>query len=517
MTTQTPPGGTDGPQMAMDLERALWRSGVPVGACLRLLRDAIARYPDHLGLAARLALRQREQADWSSAPPDLKAMIWAGGEIASPLDLHCLLDDPAALARAAASAAKHYSALVPITRPPDRTARTSGRLRIGYLSGDFRGHALGQLAIGPIECHDRTRFEIFGYATLAGDGSDLHQRFVSAFDTYRDLAGAPAEAIIEAIRGDEIDILVHLSGYTHGGRCEILPSRPAPIAVNYLGFPGTLGMDSIDYIIGDPIVLGASVIGQVREAPVLLPDCYQPNRRLGHPPAIADPAAERVAHGLPETGVVLACFCTVQKISEPVFARWMAVLRRVPDAVLWLLDHPRTDPGPRFREAAARHGVAPDRIVIAPSLSSEAHQARLALADIALDTAPYGAHTTGSDMLWSGVPMVALLGESFAARVSASLLRAVGLSELVATDLDQYEALILALAQDRARLALLPRRLVEARKASQLFDAARLTRHLETAYELMWQTHCAGEAPRGFSVVPPQGSGRGSEWPNWAR
>lgn len=504
----------NGPQMVIDLERALWRRGAPVAQCLRLLREGITRYPYHVGLAARLAMRYREQADWRHALPDFAAMMGGGGAIAAPLDLHFLLDDPAILAHAAARAAEHYRTMAPLARVPIRPA-TKRRLRIGYVSGDFREHALGQLAIGLIECHDRARFDIFGYGTLADDGSALHQRFLRAFDHYRDLHDAPATAIVDAIRQDEIDILVHLSGYTHGGRCEILPARPAPIAVNYLGFPGTMGMASVDYIIGDPIVLGPAMIGQISEAPVLLPDCYQPNLRSAPPPG--DLAVDRAAHGLPEAALVLACFCTTVKISEPVFARWMAVLRAVPEAVLWLLDNPRTDPGPRFREVAVRHGVAPDRIVIAPWLPSEAHQARLPLADLALDTAPYGAHTSGSDMLWSGVPMVALLGDAFAARVSASLLRAAGLCELVATDLDRYEAIILALARDRPRLTALRGYLVEARETLPLFDAPRHTRQLETAFELIWEAYRAGARPSGFSVLPHHGSGSGSEWPNWAR
>lgn len=507
----------NGPRMVIDLERALWRRGVPADRCLRLLREGIARYPDHAGLAARLAIRQREQADWRCALPDFAAMIGSGGKIASPLDLHFLLDDPAALARAAASAAEQYRTMASITPLPERPAASDRRIRIGYVSGDFREHALGQLAIGPVECHDRTRFEVLGYGTLAGDGSALHQRFLAAFDRYRDLHDAPPEAIVEAIRQDGVDILVHLSGYTHGGRCEILHARPAPIVVNYLGFPGTMGMASVDYIIGDPIVLGPAMIRQVSEAPVLLPDCYQPNLRDAPTPPAADLAVDRAAHGLPEEALVLACFCTTTKISEPVFARWMAVLRAAPEAVLWLLDHPRTDPGPRFRDVAVRHGVAPDRIVIAPWLTPEAHQARLPLADLALDTAPYGAHTTGSDMLWSGVPMVGLLGNAFAARVSASLLRAAGLCELVATDLDRYEAIILALVHDRPRLAALRRHLVAGRTTLPLFDARRHTRQLETAFELMWDAHRAGARPSGFSVLPHQGAGSGSEWPNWAR
>lgn len=502
--------------MVIDLERALWRRGEPVDRCLRLLRDGMVRYPDHVGLAARLMVRQREQADWHGTTPDLAAMISAGGEIAAPLDLHFLLDDPAALARAAARAAAHFGAIAPPpVALPAVPGRAERRLRIGYVSGDFREHALGQLAIGLVESHDRGRFEIFGYSTLAGDDSAMRHRFLAAFDQHRDLHGAPASDIVAAIARDGIDILVHLSGYTHGGRCEILPARAAPIIVNYLGFPGTLGMAGVDYIIGDPIVLGPSMIGQVSEAPVLLPECYQPNLR--REPVRAPNVADRARHGLPEQGLVLACFCATHKISAPVFACWMAVLRCVPDAVLWLLDNPRTDPGPRLREAAVRHGVAPERIVIAPWQTAEAHQARLPLADLALDTAPYGAHTTGSDMLWAGVPMVALLGSSFAARVSASLLRAAGLAELVATDLGGYEAMIISLAQDRPRLAALRRHLIAGRETLPLFDAARLTRHVETAFALMWEAHRAGAPPRGFSVVPLQGSASGVEWPNWAR
>lgn len=499
--------------MVLDLERRLWQEGAAPTQCRQLLRDGIARYPEHVGLVARLALRYREAADWSYAPPDLAVMLATGGKTSTPLDLHFLLDDPAALAQAATTAAEHYRRMTPARRSPAPTAPTPGRrLRIGYASGDFREHALGQLAIGPIECHDRTRFEIFGYGLLSGDGSPLHRRFLAGFDHYRDLVGASADAILDAIQDDGIDILVHLSGYTRGGRCEILQARPAPITVNYLGFPGTLGMVDVDYIIGDPVVFGPDMLAHMREAPVALPDTYQPNRR----PPPGPVAPDRASHGLPEDALVLACFCSAYKITEPVFARWMAVLRRVPGSVLWLLDHPRTAPGAQFRAAAIRNGVATDRIIMAPWLPTEAHLARLPLVDLALDTAPYGAHSTGSDFLWAGVPMVALLGQSFAARVSASLLRAAGLPDLVATDLDQYEEIIIGLAQDRNRLRALCSHLNNGRRTLPLFDAPRITGHLETALTIMWDIYCAGEPPRGFSVLPRQGSGNGSEWPNWA-
>ena len=289
-----------------------------------------------------------------------------------------------------------------------------------------------------------------------------------------------------------------LKGYTADARPQILAHRPAPIQVNYLGYPGTMGTSLVDYILVDDFVVPADQQPFYAERLVHLPGCYQPNdsRR-----AIAAATPSRAECGLPAAGFVFGCFNSSYKITPEVFGTWMRLLSAVPDSVLWLFEAQSTAAANLRREATSR-GIAADRLIFAPRLPPADHLARHRLTDLFLDTFPVNAHTTASDALWAGCPLLTISGDTFIARVAGSLLRAVGLSELVTSSLAEYEALALRLARDPKQLALLRARLEANRHTSALFDGGRIARSLEQAYATMWEIHAAGEQPRAFRVSP---------------
>jgi predicted O-linked N-acetylglucosamine transferase (SPINDLY family) len=289
---------------------------------------------------------------------------------------------------------------------------------------------------------------------------------------------------------------VDLNGFSDGCRPGILAHRPAPVQVNYLGYPGTMGAGFVDYIIVDPFVVPADQQAFFSEKPVYVPDCYLPSDCTR---PIADRANPRSAYGLPERGFVFASFNNSYKITPPVFDVWMRLLRAIPDAVLWMRTDNEWAVANLRREAEAR-GVSPERLIPATRCPLPEHLARQRLADLFLDTLPYNAHSTAADALWAGLPVLTCTGRSFASRVAGSLLRAVGLSELVTSSLDEYEALALKLARDCALMSELRDRLTQNRSTAPLFDMARLCRHLERAYQEMWDRWRRGEPPQSFAV-----------------
>jgi protein O-GlcNAc transferase len=370
------------------------------------------------------------------------------------------------------------------------------RIRLAYVSADFRQHPTAFLIAELIELHDRARFEVLGISTGPDDRSDIRGRLVKAFDEFHDVRAASDEEIARLIKAREIDITIDLMGFTTNSRTKIFALRPAPIQVNYLGYPGTMGAPFIDYIIGDKTVLPRDLQPFYSEKIVQLPDCYQVNDRHRR---IADQAPARHETGLPESGFVFCCFNNTYKIMAPVFEVWMRLLRAVEGSVLWLLrDNPDAETNLR-REARAR-GVDPARLVFAERAPLDQHLARHRLADLFLDTLPVNAHTTASDALWAGLPVVTCCGSNLSSRVAASLLRAVGLPELATHDLLQYEALALHLARDRSFLDDLRARLDGNRLTHPLFDTDRFRRHIEAAYTTMWETSQRGEPPRSFAV-----------------
>jgi predicted O-linked N-acetylglucosamine transferase (SPINDLY family) len=303
----------------------------------------------------------------------------------------------------------------------------------------------------------------------------------------------------ERIAADEVDILVDLKGYTIDARTQIAALRPAPIQVNFLGYPGTMGAPFMDYILVDDFVVPTDQQPFFTEKLVHLPGCYQVNDSRRE---IAPRTLTRAECGLPEQGFVFCCFNNTYKITPAVFDVWMKLLGAVPGSVLWLFEANRFAADNLRREAQAR-GIAPERLVFAPRLDGPAHLARHRLADLFLDTFPVNAHTTASDALWAGCPLLTIAGETFVSRVAGSLLRALAMSELVTANLEEYQALALRLAGDPGQLAELRARLAANRGTSALFDGERFARSLERAYAQMWEIHTAGEQPRAFRVDRP--------------
>ncbi len=372
----------------------------------------------------------------------------------------------------------------------------SGKIRIGYLSNDFHDHATALLLVEVIERHDRTRFEIVAYSYGKDDGRGMRQRLERAFDRFVDIRHESIAESSDAINRDGVDILVDLKGFTRHTRTEILSFRPAPIQVNYLGFPGTLGGSLCDYIVTDRFLTPPSVASEFSEAFAYMPDTYQPHGRQTPP----GPPPTRSQVGLPEEGFVFCCFNQSHKVTPAIFDRWCSLLSHCPGSVLWLL-HDRTAIG-NLRNAAMMRGVVPQRLIFAEHVSQQEHLARLQLADLALDTLPYNSHTTASDALWAGVPLVTCPGETFASRVAGSLLQAVGLPELITEDLTEYFSLAYCLATEPTRLAQVKAKLLDNRLTTALFDVERYTRHLERLYEQMWAAHVAGIPPRAISCEP---------------
>jgi predicted O-linked N-acetylglucosamine transferase (SPINDLY family) len=369
---------------------------------------------------------------------------------------------------------------------------------VAYVSADFHAHATAVLMAGVFEHHDRAKFEPFAISFGRDDGSPLRGRLKQGVERFIDVRGQSDADIARLMRGLEIDIAVDLKGYTSEARPAVFSLRPAPVQVNYLGFPGTMGAPFMDYLVADPIVAPEAHKPFYSEQVVWLPDTYQANDRTRE---TSDAPLDRASAGLPPSGFVFCCFNNSYKIQPPVFDVWMRLLKGVEDSVLWLLADNATATSNLKREASAR-GIDAGRLVFAPRCPLPEHLARHRLADLFLDTLPYNAHTTASDALWMGLPLVTCGGTTFAGRVAASVLHAAGFPELVTESLQDYEALALRLARDPEALANLKSRLIAERATMKLFDAARFTRHLEAAYATMHERRERGLPTVGFSVAP---------------
>jgi protein O-GlcNAc transferase len=376
-------------------------------------------------------------------------------------------------------------------------ALSSGkRLRIAYLSADFHDHATANLMAGLFECHDRERFEVLAFSYGPDDRSAMRQRLLAAFDNFIDVRGMSDQQVAQQIAELGVHIVIDLKGYTQDSRPEILAHRPAPIQVNYLGYPGTMGADFIDYILVDLFVVPADQQPFYTEKLVHLPDCYQVNDRQRE---VATHTPSRAVCGLPEDGFVFCCFNKIYKITPDIFDIWMRLLEAVPGSVLWLLRDSEAAERNLRREAETR-GVNPGRLVFAERTKLPAHLARQRQADLFLDTLPYNAHTTASDALWVGLPLMTCTGRMFPSRVAGSLLHAVGMPELVTENLTEYEALARKLATDPELLQGFRERLAQHRATAPLFDTDRFRRHIESAYMQMWQICEDGEAPKPFAI-----------------
>jgi predicted O-linked N-acetylglucosamine transferase (SPINDLY family) len=371
------------------------------------------------------------------------------------------------------------------------------KIRVAYLSGDYHEHATAMLMAGLFEAHDRSRFQTVAVSFAADDSSPMRRRLEQAFDRFIDVRGSSDAQVREALQSLEIDIAVDLKGHTGESRPGILARRAAPVQVCYLGYPGTTGLETLDYVLADPIVLPAGQQAHYTERIVHLPESYQVNddRRV-----IAASTPTRLELGLPPRGFVFCCFNNHYKITPTIFDVWMGLLQRVPDSVLWLLEDNGAAADNLRREAVSR-GVNPERLVFAARVSADVHLARHRQANLFLDTLPYNAHTTTSDALWAGLPVLTCLGKVFPGRVAASLLHAVGLPELVVESLQQYTELAVELARNPSKLDELRARLERNRRTHPLFDTARFCRHLESAYTMMWQRYQDGLPVEGFAVA----------------
>ncbi len=347
-----------------------------------------------------------------------------------------------------------------------------------------------------LERHDRNDFEFYCIAHGLSDNSAERARLAQACENFVDAQIAGDRAIAQRMADLNIDIAIDLDGYTTDSRPSIFAFRPTPVQVHFLGYPGTLASPHIDYLIADAIVIPPGEEIHYGEQIIRMPASYQPNGKRWQGPPVT-----RTDLGLPETGLVFGCFNNAFKITPDVFAIWMRLLMRVPASILWLLGFNDTARTNLSREAEA-HGVDPARLHFAPVVDAASHIARLSHMDIALDTFMYGAHTTASDALWAGAPIVTKIGNTFASRVAASLLTAAGLADLIAKTPEEYENLALSLATDPAKLEQMKQRVAQARDASPVFDATGFARHLESAYRHIWERHEAGKDPEGFSVQP---------------
>jgi predicted O-linked N-acetylglucosamine transferase (SPINDLY family) len=378
-------------------------------------------------------------------------------------------------------------------------------IRIAYVSHDFHAHATSFLMAELFELHDRADFSVFGVSFARDDGSAVRRRIAAGCDRFVEMGDKGDYEIARWLREQEVDIAVDLKGYTGFSRPGVFALRPAPIQVSYLGHPGTLGASFIDYLIADEFLIPPAASAFYAERIAYLPDSYQVNDRKR---SVSQVAPTRLETGLPAEAFVFCCFNNNWKITAPVFDVWMHLLEAVEDSVLWLLADNQYAVENLRREAVAR-GMAAERLVFAERMPNDAHLARHRLADLFLDTLPCNAHTTASDALWSGVPIVTCAGRSFPARVAGSLLRAVGLRQLITQSLEEYEALALALARDRETLSALRAQLTHERERLPLFDTPRFCRHLEQAYRHMWRNYRDGRPAATFHVegVETPGSG----------
>jgi protein O-GlcNAc transferase len=485
-----------------DLAEAWFGRGNVYNA-VRLFDDALTAYDRALSLRPDLKYAtggrlhaKMHLCDWAKIEGEIQHVLSAVRDrkaVSEPFNLLSIPSssaDQLQCAKSFVSDQRSFSALC-------REIYSHDRIRVAYLSADFRNHAVAYLVTGLFEHHDKSRFEITGISFGPAEDSTLRRRLETAFEHFIDTEDKTDEDIANLIRYHEIDIAVDLMGHTQNSRLGILARRPAPIQVQYIGYAGTLGTDYIDYILADSTVVPEEHRPFFTEQVVWLPDSYlvSDDRR-----SISPHTPMRHECGLPEDAFVFCSFNNSYKITPVIFELWMRVLRAIPKSVLWL-SQANAIATANLRREVERHGVSPQRLIFAPRVSDNAdHLARQRQADLFLDTLPYNAHTTASDALWAGVPVLTCLGETFAGRVAASLLRAIGLPELVTTSLADYETLALKLAREPPFLAAIKAQLARNRETYPLFDTARFTRHIEAAYTTMWQRYQSGEAPTAFTT-----------------
>jgi len=485
-----------------DLAEA-WLGRANVFISLKQHVEAAAAYDKALALKSDLVYARGSRlyarlnlADWTDLSDETKTIISAVREkksIIDPLAFSLISSSPFDQLACAKTFAESVGSFPAIW---SGEIYSHDRIRIAYLSGDFRTHPVAQLAVGLFERLDKSRFRTIGISFGSDDGSQLRRRIEAAFDDFIDVQRMDDQQIAELIRSHEIDIVVDLMAFTGDNRAGVLARRAAPVQVNYLGYPGTMAAHYIDYIIADPTVIPREDFECYTEQVVWLPDCYQANDE-NRP--ISDSRPTRLECDLPENAFVFCCFNNSFKILPQIFDIWMRLLAAVDNSVLWLM---ATNPVAvqNLKREAEKRGISSDRLIFAAKKLPADHLARISNADLFLDTLPYNAHTTASEALWAGVPLVTCLGPTFPARVAASLLKAVSLGELITHSLEGYEALALNLAKHPSRLRSLRERLARDRTTEPLFDTGRFARNIAAAYATMWHRYQRGQRPQAFDV-----------------
>lgn len=450
------------------------------------------------GLADTLAQKLFQAAricDWDTLAAETKTIAGLGieGSAVRPFVMLALEDAPARQRIRAERFAKERFTVTDLGPFPSRSA---GRIRIGYFSANFHNHAVMHLMAKLFERHDRSRFEVHAYSYGPDAHDEMRQRAQQGVEFFHDVRTLDSRAIAELARKHGIDIAIDLMGHTENARSEIFAYRTAPIQINYLGYPGSMGA-FMDYIIADRTLIPEGDESHYSEKIITLPHAYMPSDDSRE---ISARAMTRKEMGLPEQGMVFCCFNNIYKIGAREFAIWLNLLNEAPGSVLWLSG---TNAWARrnLRKEAERCGVDPSRIVFTERASMSEHLARHRLADLFLDTFHYNAHSTASDALWSGLPIVTLMGRGFPARVAASLLQTIGLPELVTHSPEDYARVALSLARDPEKLAALKTKLAGLRNHSPLFDTARFTRHLEDAYAQAYRRYVEGEPPAAIRVA----------------
>jgi predicted O-linked N-acetylglucosamine transferase (SPINDLY family) len=483
-----------------------WNNRAELLADLDRFDDASIAYeralrlkPDYEWLPGIWLHTLMQLCEWQDLGPrvtDLVARVMAGERVSSPFPLLALIDSLPVQQRAARLYAGAKYVALPAVFSDRRTP--GGKIRIGYFSADFHDHATAQLMAEAFELHDRERFFLAAFSFGPERNDDMRKRLSAAFDEFVDVRFRSDAEIAQLARLMELDIAVDLKGYTHDDRPGIFALRAAPVQVSYLGYPGTTGAAALDYLIADAVVIPEASRDLYCEKIVYLPHSYQANDRTRR---IADRVFSREELGLPAVGCVFCCFNANFKITPPTFDVWMRILQRVEGSVLWLLEGNRTA-AVNLRREAQRRGIDPERLVFATRMPRAEHLARHRCADLFLDTLPYNAHTTASDALWVGLPVLTCAGTSFAARVAASLLRAMRMPELITSSLAEYEAAAVELAANPGTLAELTRRLAHLRSTTPLFDTPRFIRHLECAYVKVNERHRSGLPPDHIAIDP---------------
>jgi predicted O-linked N-acetylglucosamine transferase (SPINDLY family) len=460
---------------------------------------AIALTPDIPYLLGTRLHVNMQMCDWRHYQERLATVLEAvkNDESASlPFPLLALTSDPALQQRAAQNWIRTAHPSPKQTLPFGKRSPKE-RLRIGYFSADFRQHPVAQLIAGLFEAHDRSKYEIYAFSSGPDTGDAMRQRLEQGFEHFIDVKAETDAQVISRARSLELDIAVDLSGLTTGCRPSVFAARVAPLQINYLGHPGTMGAAYMDYILADSTIITPETEPYFSEKVIYLPHSYQPNDRHR---AVSSHVFTRAELDLPTDAFVFCCFNNNFKITPETFDRWMSILRAVPNSVLWLLKASAHTEDNLRREATNR-GVSADRLIFAPKLPIDRHLARQKCADLFLDTLPYNAHTTTSDALWVGLPVLTCMGQAFASRVAASLLRAIDLPELITSDGQAFEARAIELATDPSQLKLLRERLAVNRIQAPLFDIERLTRSIESAYEQIHARRQAGQPPVALRIA----------------